>query len=530
VKHVHPVLDRKAVPARDARSRSALALGRPEIEHAPSAPVEPLPAALRVALAPSERWVREGRTYSVRCDRATQLAVGRERIAPSWPGWFAWTVRGSVGRASLRGCIDGRVASSALEVEVVARRFDGPAAQLAFVTAMVRALEREQRTNPFRDRHFEWPAARSSEEPSTLDEHALLDALSRRGGELIAALDAVRASPARCARTEQTRVLLACEPDAIDAIELAAASGRWEPSAPSATSRVLRGRAPREAWGHTLQWTTDCPENRWLRDRLAAALSLCDRPSFERALSTRPLRERAEAIETIARMRAALRDEPLASARGAVADPARAKAACDRHSAYRAALCWLDTAGPNQTLRWPFAREAASLRDAATLYEMYCFFALARGIAAALGEPLRFRSAPRGVGLARGATAAIGEDRALVYNCEMKAYSGTLRPDFALVRAGVVELVFDAKMRVRDPSLAGDHGPSEDDAARIDLDKMHAYRDALGVRAAVCVFPGARSTLFETSGARREGVRLSSLLRSNIRGIAALALAPEGAL
>ena len=158
---------------------------------------------------------------------------------------------------------------------------------------------------------------------------------------------------------------------------------------------------------------------------------------------------------------------------------------------------------------------------------MYCFFALSRSVAATLGEPAQFRAAPSATcALARGATATFGERWTLVYNRDVVAYSGSLRPDFALLCDDKVELVFDAKMRVRDGHDRG----AADDAARVDLDKMHAYRDALGVRAAVCLFPGERSMLYRTDGTRSADVRLASLVRAKSTGIAALALCPEHAL
>jgi predicted component of viral defense system (DUF524 family) len=134
------------------------------------------------------------------------------------------------------------------------------------------------------------------------------------------------------------------------------------------------------------------------------------------------------------------------------------------------------------------------------------------------------------VGLARGSEARIGAKYALVYNQDVEAYSGTLRPDFVLRVDGAVELVFDAKMRVSASSGAAQGDDADARAARVDLDKMHAYRDALGVRAAVCVFPGERSAMYRTDGTRADDLRLAALVRKQLDGVGALALCPEGAL
>jgi hypothetical protein len=487
--------------------------------------VDRVEASLADELAPCRYWLREGRTYGVRCEGATSLEVGADRLSPAWPGLFSWTVRGSVGRATIRGVFEDGQRSGALDVELVARRFDGPRAQLRFVRAIVESIEREELADPFRDRHVEWRASVDYDSRKPPSPRALLDALSRDGLALAAALDAVFAQPARDARTVSARVRLATDAGDVELSELVAADGAWDEDARGVATSKLRGRAPREAWGSTLEWTADCAENRLLRQRLLALLDASSSRSFDAALAESSAAVRASVRSTIDAVRRALEHEPLANALGAVVDGERARAACQRREGYRAALRWIDDVYARSTLRWPTVQRAASLRDAATLYEVYCFFALARAIAAALGTSVRFNAAPSSSALARGATATFGDDRTLRYNSDVAAYSGSLRPDFALVRGGAVELVFDAKMRVRDG-----HERATDEAARVDLDKMHAYRDALGVRAAVCVFPGERSMLYRTDGTRSADVRLASLVRGKSEGIAALALCPERAL
>lgn len=509
-------------PLTERRPRSTPALRAPRIESAGGVSAHEINPAERAALAPSSCWVREGQTYGLCCDGAERLAVGADVLEPMWPGLFSWTVRNAVGRASIRAMSEGRAASRALEVEVVAKRFEGPSQQLAFVRAMVAAIEREQRLDPFRDRHFEWGAARDG----AIDANALIDALTRDADALRSALAAVGAVPATALVELVERVTVAQDPASIDAMDVASASGPWQSAAHHSTAAGrLRGRAPREAWGAVARTTFDCAENRWLRRSLETALAVAEGAAFEVALSTRAPVERKRASATLDELRAALEREPLASAGDAHDDdPARARAMCDRREQYASAARWLDGAGATSTLRWPAARAAASLRDAATLYEMYCFFALARAVGAAVGAPLRFVAArhqrPASSGLARGAEVLIGEEYRLLYNRDVVAYSGTLRPDFALFRGAKLDLVFDAKMRASDG----------DEAARTDIDKMHTYRDALGARAAVCLFPGERSVLFDVTSKRQGVARVASIVRGAFEGVGALALAPEGAL
>ncbi len=511
-------------------------LSRPTVQQSPAGEVHVIPSALRDALAPCTRWVREGRTYGIACDGAEWLSVGRERLCPVWPGRFSWTARNAVGHARVRGGALSTPDSPPLDFEVVARRFQGPEEQLRFVRATVAALEREQSVDPFRDRHLEWRVAHGG---ATNSHRTLLDALILRGHELTEALAAVRARPTRVLAEHDAPLTLAVDAADVTLADILRGDGPWDlrtPGLAPGAARRLRGRVPREAWGRQAAPTDDGPENQLLRRSLGEVMERAASPAFVAALEAIPSRERSRARATLENLRRALGCAPLRDAVGPRFDRPRARARCLRHPHYAAVLAWIDGAEASPTLRWPAAREAASLRDASALYEMFCFFALARGFAAALGEPVTFHgpdpsdragARERG-GLVRGAIARLGARRSLVYNAEVMAYSGALRPDFVLFEDGALSLVLDAKMRVRDPS--SDRDPSDGDrAARVDIDRMHAYRDALGVRAAVCVFPGDRSALYRPDGTRSDELRIAGLARGRVDGVGALALVPEDA-
>ena len=91
-------------------------------------------------------------------------------------------------------------------------------------------------------------------------------------------------------------------------------------------------------------------------------------------------------------------------------------------------------------------RQAMDVRDVATLYEMWAFFALTEEIAVLTDQSpvidLRL-SDERGLG---GLTeACFGEAGKLVYNQYQPSYSVSLRPDFTWVRDGCPDVVLDAK-------------------------------------------------------------------------------------
>lgn len=94
-------------------------------------------------------------------------------------------------------------------------------------------------------------------------------------------------------------------------------------------------------------------------------------------------------------------------------------------------------------------------------------------------------------GLEWQAEARFGEAGTLVHNQYQPSYSVPLRPDFTWKQNGRAEVVFDAKFRLERLDVSGDDDSTpETTAKRVDLYKMHTYWDALGVRAALIVYPG----------------------------------------
>ena len=141
-------------------------------------------------------------------------------------------------------------------------------------------------------------------------------------------------------------------------------------------------------------------------------------------------------------------------------------------------------------------QHAIEVRDIATLYEQWCYFALVEEIGMALGitPDVKYKTVVE-QGLEWQAKASYGEGGELLYNMSWKGYSMRLRPDFSWIRDGKLEVVLDAKFRLvwADQALDDDGDTPNARAKREDLYKMHTYRDALGVRAAVAVYPGSHS-------------------------------------
>lgn len=162
-------------------------------------------------------------------------------------------------------------------------------------------------------------------------------------------------------------------------------------------------------------------------------------------------------------------------------------------------------------------QQLLGIKDVATLYELWCYFAVVDAVGQVLGRPPDFveeyeltidKVAP-----ARGFRVRWKAGPTIHYNPTFtrsdkppwRSASLMLRPDVVieLEHAGHVELhVFDAKMKVDGVALLqadtsmDDDADDEDDADPLkfkkeDVAKMHAYRDALPhVRSARVLYPG----------------------------------------
>jgi hypothetical protein len=175
-------------------------------------------------------------------------------------------------------------------------------------------------------------------------------------------------------------------------------------------------------------------------------------------------------------------------------------------------------------------RQAIEVRDIATLYEVWAFFALIEEIQLALDKkPQLELQTSAEHGLTWRARARFGGAGTLVYNRGFRqpnSYSVSLRPDFSWKRGVRLEVVLDAKFRLnRLPSWDEEDSPQAT-AKRADLYKMHTYRDALGVRAAVAVYPGTEGVFFHRQPGKDASITLRDLLSGHVSGIGAIPMKP----
>ncbi|WP_010480084.1 DUF2357 domain-containing protein [Thermococcus zilligii] len=192
-------------------------------------------------------------------------------------------------------------------------------------------------------------------------------------------------------------------------------------------------------------------------------------------------------------------------------------------------------------------RKAMDNKDIAKLYEYWAFFRLVEELGKILGKKrLRIHVLPAGELSERGDVyAEFDSGWRLYYNKRLIpgrwSYSVALRPDFSLFngdpeRGAKLIGVFDAKFKFdtidksefdEETETAEKTGNYETWAKLEDVYKMHAYRDALGCRFAVVVYPGERSVFFDVKGSKVERFDLEDVLTGELNGVGYLRFVPE---
>jgi predicted component of viral defense system (DUF524 family) len=92
-------------------------------------------------------------------------------------------------------------------------------------------------------------------------------------------------------------------------------------------------------------------------------------------------------------------------------------------------------------------------------------------------------------------------------------------------------VLLDAKFRADREAAPDEEAALSGAAQRVvrqaDLYKMHTYRDSLGVRAAVAVYPGEVNAFFDRRQGHRMDITLKDLLLGDLEGVGAIALRPD---
>lgn len=487
-----------------------------------------VPAEAGELLAPAEVALYEWTEYFARVEGAARLRVGERWVEPIEDGLFRIAFENELGLTRIQAFGEGRALGAGLNVEVISPKFPTLAAHVGFLRSLLDGLFARATRLPFA---ISAATARPvGEEPTPPTPLFTLHFLLQFREELRTAWNVIQARPYRRLADHPDLVPLGAVSD-VDSdvlLSIVQAPERWVRARGFPLAERLCGYAPATVWQRLPEESLDTPENRFVLAFLRALLAAADRLPAERWWGQVSAERRAVVDEARTLLRLAV-TQPLFADVGEMQRIPTTSRVLLRREGYRQMLeLWRLFNSAQRPLFAPLQR-AVELRSVDKLYEFWAFFALVEEIGVALGvAPVIEMSVSDEEGLEPATVARFGEVGALEYNRKVKGYSVWLRPDYLWKRGNKREVAFDAKFRLDRSPLADDSEELPEARARVeDLYKMHAYRDALGLRAAAVVYPGEVEWVYFLDGMHDGELRLRNILVGRLSGVGTIALRPE---
>lgn len=384
---------------------------------------------------------------------------------------------------------------------------------------------------------------------------ALLRDASRRLGphDLRGSVERVLAHPHESLSLDQPRPVPVGAADRIDsevidsilaAPELMREVDPGSRLAASPAVRRMRGMLPETVRVRPFLHSTDNPENRFVAGALDEMIDLLAR--FERlARAQRSVAKAAnagEAAEIADFLRRARRHHVFDLLRPTGQVPAQSAVLRSRPGYRDLFALHGDLQARMHATRPHDAEPLLESRDAAMIYEFWCFVRVVRALEDILGPPLRrdrfdadgFQAklswgySVNWPGLKALYNVSFPGPRVASPDADLRSYSLRLRPDVLLRFADGRLEVFDAKLKIQGLDIAlnaddeeGAGGAASDTFKPEDIHKMHAYRDALSVSSAWILYPGLTKSTERFPAPDDRGSKSSCF-----RGVGAIPLRP----
>lgn len=380
----------------------------------------------------------------------------------------------------------------------------------------------------------------------------LRDAMSARHHDLPGAMERILARPYETLGADEARLVPLGQVSRVDADSVISIARNPErltrPSEGSSllhspTALRLNGLIPSAVKIRPPVHATDNSENRFLLTMLDASIDICRQIEilFQESStpsSTENNREATAITKTLLRWR---RHPMFLGLSPSMTYPNSSTVLRGRSGYREVSTFYADLLARTRLNQRGDVQVLLETRDAADIYEIWCFFALVDELVKLKGEPVDVDRLPMDkLGAKMPWTyQVVWPDAQLTYNKTFSgaadsefvsgkhSYSVGLRPDIALLTPEGGLYLFDAKFKL-DIAAAGDDGGGYDGGAspstfkNEDLHKMHAYRDATGAQSVWVLYPGSEVALAafhapESNGAAGDG----------FAGVGAIALSPE---
>ena len=457
----------------------------------------PIPDALRATLAPARVALFEWTDYFFHWHGADALDVAGRRVEPIAPGVFRVRWENALGLSSLTPLLRGEPLEAPLWVEVLSPKFPTPELHVAFLRAL---LARLFDLSP----HLVWHGAAATSRGSSHSSRKMsapetLNWALRHGNELQQILATIARQPARdwVARAVEVVPARVSELGAQQLATLASQGARWQ------RSHAARAPTPVRVPQQQRHQSFDGPDNRnalAFVAALEAALKATQASPWWNALGENQRRQINDLRCALSGWRAHW-PQQISAPRA----PWLPRAAPYR-ALWQLEQSWHGAGAP----LWKNAERLARVRDIATLWELHTFFDLIARIETVFSRQAQLEAnwdEQRGL---LAPSRAIWDDYTLTFNGPAPSYSTPLRPDYLWSRGQTAVAAFDAKFRF-EAQMGRGRGA--------DLHKMHAYRDALAVSAAIALHPGTQTTFFDRERGPIARVPLAAILAGEAAGV-----------
>lgn len=471
--------------------------------------------------------------YTVLIAGATSLRVGSTVLPARVTGVFILRFENQLGFTTIQPLIGNVPLGAPVAVEVIARKFAHPTQSLQFMDALLQDLFAQHSPLPFLTAAATGRFVREARRPP--NPLFFFHFFRQFGRELVRAVHTITHRPMRqladeveYVRIDQVRDV---DLDTMFSILQGATSASTNRSEPNIVRRLrperIRQLLPIE--------TIDTPENRFVMNvarRFLGALDALTRVAWYDDRISEQDRRLFEFVR--GELTTFVQDRQFQDVGQLERIPAASRV-LQRQDGYREVThLWFSFQRARQPL-FDRLQHAIDIRDVATLYEYWVFFELAAQIGAAAGADGQLVAKPRTAfdslqGIMHGTCYRYDGFGELFYNRRVQGYSGiALRPDYLWVPHEGRAVAFDAKFRMNYGVLE----TNDDDIAQTiytakedDLVKMHAYRDAIDVRAAVILYPGSTSC-FRHNDKTRIPITIADILKDESRtGVGEIAMSP----
>ena len=367
-------------------------------------------------------WIFEWQEYLLHIPGADRLRVGDGWCNPDRPGSeiFVLKFKNQLGLAEIQPYQGGRPIpghSTPLCLEVLSGKFPTPAAHQAFFQGLLDELYQQQARLPFTfDASTRQPAAESLRPPTPL---FALHFLSACWKEIQTAAGLIFADPHRLLSSQELYLPVGqasqADPDVL--LDILRNPQEWVCAPNFPLAQRMQGWAPQRVRQRLPEETFDTPENRFVLDFLQRLLALADSLPSQKWWGSV---QNSVKVDRILALRSFLRQavqHPIFDEVGPLQRlPLESRLLLARPGYRELFELWQRFQQARRPL-FGALQSAIDLRDVATLYEFWVFFALVEEIGETLHvEPaIQLKSSDQ-QGLEWGSVAHFGDQGSLVYN------------------------------------------------------------------------------------------------------------------